>query len=231
MANHNFEGQPEGEWEDRGNLSWSELDWQQFLQRQETEVARFLRFYDECPMGDSERLDWVARQMGWDSEDWSVSDFPEEDEDTEDWDMDMLEERMSGDTDPYTLHRHPVYVVCSGLFMQIRYQWRQVLSEKGSGMNGLLSWDLAESLNEAEKHALMAMQSMDIGDFLLCVVHLKRAHRGLNLALGLLPQLVADSQQPGTFQRRLATRLFDLREVFLRVMNDCREEDRREFRD
>ena len=55
------EGQPEGDWEERGNLSWSELDWQQFLFRQEKEVARFLRFYDECPAAANERLRDLAR--------------------------------------------------------------------------------------------------------------------------------------------------------------------------
>ncbi len=231
MTNFNFEGQPEGEWEDRGNLSWSELDWQQFLQRQEKEVARFLKFYDECPLEAAERLDWVARQMGWDSEDWSVGDLLDEEEETEGWNPGEEESRERPDSDPYTLHRHPVYVVCSGLFLQIRYLWRTALTNRPGPVDSLLCWDFAECLNEAEKHSLMAMQCMDMGDFLLCVVHLKRSLRGLNLAMSLLPELVASSSAGEYFRLAMVARLFDLREVCLRVMQDCREEDRRDFRD
>lgn len=235
MANYNFEGQPEGDWDDLGNVSWSELDWQQFLHRREREVARFLHFYGECPSAATERLDWVARQMGWDSDDWSVSDFPEDDDDpdeaNESWKADSRDDLPDGDDDPYTLHRHPVYVVCSGLFLQLRYTWRQVIGERQGEADTLLSWDFAESLNEAEKHSLMAMQSMDVGDFLLCLVHMKRSLRGLNLAMSLIPQLMASVQGTEALQTGISSRLFDLREVCLRVIHDCREEERRNFRD
>jgi hypothetical protein len=127
MTNFNFEGQPEGDWEDRGNTSWSELDWQRFLQRQDREVSRFLRYYDECPVGPTERLDWVARQMGWDSEDWSVVDFPDDEEESEVWKNKEENPSEHPDSDPYTLHRHPVYVVTAGLFLQVRHIWRTVL--------------------------------------------------------------------------------------------------------
>lgn len=233
MANSNFEGQPEGDWDDRGNLTWSELDWQQFLHRREKEVARFLKFYDECPAEPTERLDWVARQIGWDTEDWSVSDFADEDDDSEDEEEDWRSEAGDGgkmsDMDPYTLHRHPVYVVCTGLFLQLRYAWRAVLTERREAIDGLLSWDFAESLSEAEKHSLMAMQSMDMGDFILCVVHMKRALRGINLAMSLLPNLINLTEGNEAFQNGLFSRLFDLREVCLRVIADCRDEDRRSF--
>ena len=236
MTNFNFEGQPEGDWDDRGNLSWSELDWQQFLHRREKEVARFLRFYDECPASSVERLDWVARQMGWDTEDWSVSDFVDEDdadsdEEGEAWRAEEDDGTGNIDHDPYTLHRHPVYVVSSGLFLQMRYTWRQAIAQQTHAVDSLLSWDFAECLNEAEKHSLMAMQSMDMGDFLLCVVHMKRSLRGINLAMSLLPKLVRISGGTDSLQKSLYVRLFDLREVCLRVINDCREEERRNFRD
>ena len=230
MAEFNYDGQPEGEWDDRGNLSWNEADWQQFLQRQEHEVARFLRFYDECPTPAMERLDWVARQMTWDSDDWSLSDFPEDEETGEGW-KEVAEGPEFQDTDPYTLHRHPVFVVSTGLFLQIRYIWRCVLERHSGQADALASFDFAESLAEAEKHCLLAMQCMDMGDFFLCIVHLKRTLRGLNLALGLLPDLVTLSPSPERLHQTLRARLFDLREVCLRVLMDCREEEGRDFRD
>lgn len=75
------------------------------------------------------------------------------------------------------------------------------------------------------------MQCMDMGDFFLCIVHLKRTLRGLNLALGLLPDLVTLSPSPERLHLTLRARLFDLREVCLRVLMDCREEEGRDFRD
>jgi hypothetical protein len=238
MTQFNHEGQPEGDWDDRGNLSWSELDWQQFLHRREKEVARFLRFYDDCPTASTERLDWVARQMGWDSEDWSVSDFVDDEDGDEDpdagenWRVDESEPNTDlVDYDPYTLHRHPVYVVSTGLFLQLRYTWRRVLCERKELIDGLLSWDFAESLNEAEKHGMMAMQCMDMGDFLLCVVHMKRSLRGINLAMSLLPHLISLAKGSPLLRDSLLSRLFDLREVCLRVIQDCREEERRNFQD
>ncbi len=229
MTQFNPEGPPEGDWEERGNLSWSELDWQQFLFRQEKEVARFLGLYDACPAPATERLDWVARQMGWDAQDWSVSEFGEDDAEAGETDPEGSGDPP--DPDPYTLHRHPVYVVTTGLFMQLRYHWRAVLEACPHPLDALQSWDFAESLNEAERHSLLAMQCMDVGDFLLCVVHLKRALRGLNLAMTLLPGLLAEAPVPAGFEQGLRARLFDLREVFLRVMMDCRDEEFRDFRD
>lgn len=233
MTNYNFDSQPEGDWEDRGNLTWNELDWQQFLHRQEREIARFLKFYDECGLEASERLDWVARQMGWDADDWSVSDLPEESdlEEPESWDAEPAGPNEPADTDPYTLHRHPVFVVCSGLFLQIRFLWRTALRSHPAKVNALECWDFSECLNEAERHSLIAMQCMDTGDLLLCVVHMKRALRGLNLAMSLLPRLAQTAMAGEFFRQAMQSRLFDLREVFLRVMQDCRFEDRRDFRD
>ena len=179
-----------------------------------------------------ERLDWVARQMGWDSADWSVSEFTEEEEEEgEAWRAADDQDLIDADQDPYTLHRHPVYVVGTGLFLYLRYTWRHIINEQGDEIGPMLAWDFADSLNEAEKHCLMALQCMDMGDFLLCIVHLKRALRGINLSLSHLPVLVSVSPAPERLHATLRSRLFDLREVCLRVLMDCREEEGRDFRD
>lgn len=227
MTNFNFEGQPEGDWEDKGNLSWNELDWKQFLQRQDKEISRFLRHYDESPVPSTERLDWVARQMGWDSEDWSVGDFPEDDEDIEPWEGGAESSSAHPDSDPYTLHRHPVFIVTAGLHMQIRHIWRTILKHNEHPLDPLLGWEFAESLNEAEKQGLMAMQSMDMGDFMLCILHLKRALRSLNLCMSLLPSVVQATSAGDFIKQAILARIFDLRDICIRVIQDCRGEDRR----
>jgi hypothetical protein len=230
MTDFNSNSQPEGDWNDRsGDLSWNELDWQRFLQRQEKEIARFLALYDECPLSDMERLDWVARQMGWEAEDWSLNDFSDEEpaERGEEWKEEAEAEPI--DTDPYTLHRHPVFVVSTGLYTQIRYFWRRSLSSPDFDFDPVHSWDFGDALSEAEKHALLALQSLDMGDFILCLIHFKRTLRGLNLAQQHLDQLCLGAGAPELFRRALTARLFDLREVCLRVMHDCRDEGTRDF--
>jgi len=230
MSHYNSEGQPEGEWDDRGDLSWNELDWSQFLKRQEEEVARFLRYYNQSPVSGTERLDWVARQMNWDTDDWAIGDFPEEEDEVgEEWKDDS--ESFDRDEDPYTLHRHPVFIVTSGLFAQLRHILRNLVETRRNRMDPLLACDFSDVLASADRHMLIALQSMDVGDYLLCVVHLKRSLKGLNTAMHLLPHLAAAAPIPEQFRRNLLARLFDIREVGIRVMMDCREEENRDFRD
>lgn len=230
MTNHNFEGQFEGDWEERGFISWSELDWQRFLQRQEQEIARFLRLYDSANVPDVERLDWIAKQMGWDAEDWSVSDPTDEDEfNAEAWqNQEQPEPADPEDIDPYTVHRHPVFVVSSGLLLQVRYLWRSALERFGPNLQPLQLWDFAQTLHDTDRQVLIAMQCMDMGDLLLCVVHFKRALRGINAAMHILPQLCSGLPLLQHTETELLKRLFDLREVCLRVIADCRMEDSRE---
>jgi hypothetical protein len=214
---HNQDNHNDGEWDDPGSLAWSELDWQQYLKRREEEVAKFLAVYDEAADDPLSRLDRSAEKMGWEPADWAASDGGD------DWmDDDDAEESLIGD--PYTLHRHPVFVVLSGLFAQIRHEWRRQLATGSHIGTGLRSWDFADSLAEAERHGLLALECMDMGDLLLAVVHAKRGLRGINLAQICLQALVAEtvSQPLDACAARIHARLFDLREVLLRVMHDCR---------
>lgn len=229
MSQYNFEGQSDGDWEDRGDLSWSEQDWQLFLKRRESEIVKFLRLYDTCPSTEVQRLDWVASHMKWDAEDWSVLELENFVEDVEDAEVEPEEDLQ--DQDPYTLHRHPVFVVTIGLFTQIRYLWRRHLQQLQKSVDPVASWDLSDSLCEAERHCLLGMQSMEMGDYLLCIIHFKRCLRGINLAMGKIPLIGESCDAPQALTDGMRDRLFDIREVALRVMDDCRESERGDFLD
>lgn len=231
MTDFYFEGHSEGDAEDRSGVSWNELDWKNFLLRQEGEIARFVRLYDSSVAADTERLDSIAQKMGWEPADWSVSDFVDDDL-PEDW---QEGDEIVEDWDPYTLHRHPVYVVTTGLFFQIRHLWRQSLTSNAVPPNLVATWDFGDALAESERHTLMALQCMDMGDYLLCVVHFKRCLTALNSAMRLLTDLFpCMPEHPNNkeqllrsaprLQRDLLQRLFDLREVCLRIIRDCRDE-------
>ena len=64
------EDQPSGDPENSGPAPWSEKDWATYLRRQDLETARFLAFYHEAK-GVPDRLDVVARRMGWEPNEWS----------------------------------------------------------------------------------------------------------------------------------------------------------------
>lgn len=226
MSNYNPEGFPEGDWDDREDLSWNEADWQQFLRRQQKEVARFSNLYlKHCY--DANHLDTIAQRMGWDAAGWSVSDPDSDDE------ADMLHEEEDGtDTDPYTIHRHPVFVVSSGLLAQLRFIAETLLARgRLRSVSAKALWSFGQSLSEAERNILLALQSLDMGDFMLSVVHLKLTLRAINEAMRSSEELVEHADHANEFRLESRIRLFDLREVSLRIMNDCREEDRRGFRD
>lgn len=226
----NYEGHPEGDWEDRGDLSWNEHDWQQFLLRQSQEISRFITYYDQHFM-EADRLDRAASRMGWELDDWAGAEPPlddDEEDDTVDWQDAPLDD-LHGD--PYTLHRHPVFVVSSGIYAQLRYTWEVLLHGKGAQLDARLTWKFAQSLSAGELHIVLALQSLDMGDYYLAVVHLKWFLRALNDTLTLLPMAGKYAQDEADFLWQMRQRCFDLREVALRLMADCREEERRGFRD
>jgi len=241
MSAHNFENFSEGEWEDRGELAWNEFDWQQYLKQNDKEVARFLALYHQHE-GRTERLDEVARLMGWGDEEWAPS------EDSADLESesatppmvaetppepatfsDFLDEDFDAVADTYTIHKHPVFIATRGLYQHLYYTWERFLANGNDlNVNLGLSWKLASSLHAGELNAVMAIHALDLGDFTLTICHLKNALSAVNHSLSLLHSLpVSNKAQQGQFFREVQATLFDLREIWLRVMNDCREENRR----
>ena len=62
-----------------------------------------------------------------------------------------------------------------------------------------------------------------MGDYTLAICLFKRALRELNLTLARLSQPdVAETQLAIRYREYAMPRLFDLREIWLRVMNECR---------
>ncbi|MFP4540201.1 MAG: hypothetical protein ACLFR7_01105 [Opitutales bacterium] len=227
MGNHDYDSGPEGDWEERGDLSWNEFDWQQFLLRQQKEIARFVTLYDEN-LDRLDRLDRAAAEMGWERDDWAVGEGLDEDDDDI---LSEVREDSLNDADPYTLHRHPVYVAGAGLFLQLRSLWEIGLGRFPEHFDVQQAWKAANTLSSIERHLILMVQGIDMGDFLLAVCHGKIALRALNEALQLLEPLASRGVDAARLADALRLRLFDLREICLRVMTDCREEDRRGFRD
>jgi hypothetical protein len=233
MKNFDHDQFSEGDWEEKGELAWNEFDWELFLQRQDKEARRFARTYNSLSPG-SKRIDEVAKIMGWDASDWSMNDlnFDELFEDSN-WISDSINEEEDSDLDPYTIHRHPLYIAVQGLFDSVLHLWESLLNETtNDNLSPKLCFDLVQSINDGKLKSLLALQSLDLADYALTVSELKRALKSLNQSFNILGSIhSAKHPKLYAFKTESFTRLFDIREIWLRVMKDCREELDRRIKD
>ncbi len=221
MSQYEFEGNNEGDWDDSGDLAWNESDWQIFLRNSDKEVARFLAAYNKVKNQD-DRLDAAASLMGWHRDDWSSTDEIELD----DHDFPIIKSLDIDDlsnVDPYTIHKHPIYISSNALFSYLRASWERLMQENKLNNEPNLIWGYSVSLADAEKHCIIAANSLDLGDFLLAVCHFKKAHSALNESMRM--NRLFQHHDQGTlvcYLRETNIRMHDLREIWLRVMSDCR---------
>jgi hypothetical protein len=216
MTNSDSDGLFENDWEDRGELSWTEKDWQKYLGEQETAVCDYIKHYDQLA-GAADRIDEVARRMGWElAENQSVE------ESTDDGEVDD-EDLFDGDWDPYTLHRNPVYIATRALYLSLISHWERVAAQPDR-VPAALGITLQGSLYRGNEQVMQAVQALEMGDYTLAVCLFKHALRELNLTLARLSEPdVAATPLAMRYREYALPRLFDLREIWLRVMNECRQ--------
>lgn len=228
----NFDSDPhfDGDWEDKGGLTWNEFDWRKYLKESDQEVTRFLTIYNSIK-DQPDHLDESAHLMGWEVEDWSnpvEGDALEPEGFDDDLEHRPEEEADFEDMDPYTLHKHPVFIVTRALHDFLRGNWEHYMLHSRQHVSAQEAWSLGNSLHRSETFAILALQSLDLGDYALTICHLKTALAGLNQTFSTLQNLLhRDTRFLQLFQQEMYIRLFDLREIWLRVMQDCRDEVRR----
>ncbi len=203
---------PHGEFDGSGNASWGEKDWTGYLQRNDQEIARFLACYQEA-QAQPDRLDVAARNMGWENADWVPGDGAEE----------AAEEAEDKPDLPYCIHQHPVYIVCRALSVQLSRSFQKICRDNLVEIPAPVAADMMLGLSDTQHQMIMAINATDTGDLPLALVHMKRALVSINFSIGLATQLpeVVKPTSLATIQEIEAI-LFDLREVCLRVMADCR---------
>lgn len=218
MTNSDSDGLFDNDWEDRGELAWTELDWQKYLDTQESAVRDYIKHYDQLPEA-VDRVDEAARRMGWELAETPENLAAEEarDDDTDD--------AFDGDWDPYTLHRNPVYISTRALYVSLLAHWERVAAQPDH-VPAPLGISLQALLYRGNEQALQAVQALEMGDYTLAVCLFKRALRELNLTLARLSQTdVTESPLAMRYRDYAMPRLFDLREIWLRVMSECRQSD------
>lgn len=225
MSNPNFD-HSEGDWEEfSSEPSWGESQWRSYLQGSDKDTERFLSVYNSVK-NKPNHLDEVATLMGWDVEDISLTDeftFIEEDE-----------ERPSSENSsaPYTLHRHPVFVFTRALYRYLHQSWEHYMLHSERSLTPKISWDYSNSLHQGEMNVLLSIQALDLGDYGLSICHLKNSLSALNQTLSLLDQLDHPSSAfLNGFRKEAQIRIYDLRELWIRVMGDCRHECQRRLDD
>ncbi len=232
---HDFENFSEGDWENRGELAWSEFDWQQYLKQNEKEIARFLALYLQYKH-EPTHLDTVAKLMEWGDDDWAPADDHEARHRSQTTTATAEatppapppEDEEDDDEQVYTIHRHPVFIATRGLYQHIYQVWEHFMGPANPFANPQLAWKFGSSLHAGELNAIMAIHALDLLDFTLAICHLKNALSAVNHSQSMLQMLPpVHTAHHVAFFREIQTALFDLREIWLRVMSDCREEHRR----
>jgi hypothetical protein len=222
MKDFDADGAPDSDWEERDELAWTEFDWEQYLRQQDAAITKYLEHYESLETR-PDRIDEAARLMGWEEGDWNSETLNEVDLDEmpEDWD----------DLEPYSVHRNPVYVATKAIFSGL---WRRIgaFPQIPDPVVSKAVIGLATTCHQCEDAASLAIHALDLGDYSMAVSLFKRALRGLNSALSVVATLEAS---PAAGCQEFATaarlRLFDLREICLRVMEECRQESTRPLED
>lgn len=203
------------EGDERGDLAWNEFDWEQYLREQDDVVLRYVAFYETLNQH-PDRLAEVAVAMGWDRELWaSDPDLDDEEEDAlspDEW-----------DAGPYTFHKNYIYVATKAIYMTLKRGWEAV-ADRPERVPQRTALTYQTALYRGEEQALLAIQALDFGDYAMAISLFKRALSGLNQTLSLL-NADADpvSRALARYRTEAIPRLFDLREIWLRMMRECRQ--------
>lgn len=215
MSNSDSDGGSENQWEDRGEVAWNEFDWERYLREQDEVIHRYLRFYESCK-DPADRIDLVAEKMNWGEEDWD-----EDGADVASADDDGLTDEQE---DVYTLHKNPVFIATKAIYRSIARSWEK-LALDSARVPQPLAMALLTSLHRGEEQAAQAIHALDFGDYAMAVSLFKRAMSVLNGSLALVnADSVSQLPHVQAWREHALPCFFDLREVWLRVIAECRDE-------
>jgi hypothetical protein len=181
---------------------WGEARWERYFQGADEEVKRYMSFYLQREKAE-DRLDKVALDMGWE----------------EDGDEDGCIDDM------YTIHLNPVYIATRAIFELVNQTWIEALRKEGGRVDMFRVLEIQRDFGRAEDFASQAIHAIDFGDYQMASSLFKRALAALNLVMRRVGGLSEGGVDAITAWRaRGFIFLFDLRDVWLRVMTECREE-------
>ena len=223
MSKYESDGPSDNEWEDRGELAWNEFDWEKYLREQDDVIHRYLAYYEQLK-NHEDRIDETAHLMGWDEDSWSADPSDPVAREVADSESESPADLNEGKDEPYTLHKNPIFISTKAIYLSLKRGWEGIASN-GTKVPQALALDLHASIYRGEEQAMLAIQALDFGDYAMAISLFKRALGELNRTFALLNTSAAAKLPAVVHYREDAQpRLFDLREIWLRVMNECREE-------
>lgn len=207
MGNYESDANPNNEWEESWESTWNEFNWEQYLQSESDEVRKYQAIYSKL-IRSSNRLDEVALYMGWQPRPEGL----EQDGDAE------PEQSV-----PYTLHRHPLFVSSKALHGWLVEQWGRRVALTPEAVDAAQALSYQTALTESDYYGLLAVTALDMDDFALAIAYFKRGMVSLNTALGMLSDFEKlQTESLSLYVKHARIRLFDIREIWLRVTYDCR---------
>ena len=229
MSDFDSESFPENEWDECGDLVWNEFDWERYLREQDDVLHRYLGYYERLK-GQPERIDEVAHLMGWDAGQRGT-DAAEGDERPQDDPAEAPGPGGAAPIEPYTLHRNPVFIATKAIYLSLKRSWER-LAVDAAKVSQPLALTVQTSLYRGEEQAVLGVQALDLGDYAMAISLFKRSMEELNRTLALATGPTAAAPRAfAAWQDDALPRLFDLREIWLRVMSECREELGRRIED
>ena len=219
MSDFDSDSSPENEWEERGDLAWNEFDWERYLREQDDSIHRYLGFYEAFRHSPT-RIDAVAEQMGWGTGNWSDEEEPAEFPETEV----SAETSDREEAEIYTLHKNPIVIATKAIYLSVKRPW-ELNAGDAAKVPPPLALGLLAALHRGEEQAVQAIHALDFGDYAMAISLFKRALSALNSTLALLNADSATAHRAVmAYREETLPKLFDLREIWLRVISECREE-------
>ncbi len=198
-------------WEERGELAWNEFDWERYLRGQQGAITRYLQLYEEA--GERpDRIDHVAERMDWGAEDWTSEEGGDDGE-----------EAPEEDDEVYTLHKNPIYIATRALYLSLTHSWEALAAEERQ-VPQANAVRLLVRLHRGEAEAIEAIHALDFGDYALAVTLFKRSLATLNGLLAGMQASAVGGGRAAAWRAMALPRVFDLREIWLRVIAECRDE-------
>jgi hypothetical protein len=217
MADFEFESNPDSEWDDSWETVWSEHDWEVYLANEELQVRRYQKLYNKLTRNQN-RLDEVALFMGW------VTNVDPQDQENANNGIEPISDQ------PYTLHKHPLYVASKALHNWLNEKWSQHVSLCSEQISTVSALKIQKTISSSEQYGLLAVTALDLGDYALAIACLKRGLSQINRLLSQLNKLETKNIAPlNAYSKHAKIRLFDIREIWLQVISDCRTAAARRF--
>jgi|ETNmetMinimDraft_22_1059887.scaffolds.fasta_scaffold00221_8 hypothetical protein len=211
MASFENDSNPDNEWDDSWETIWNEFDWERYLNREKDQVRKYQKFYNKL-IRSQNRLDEVALFMGWES-----GNATGDTSDSVEISLDSLPDQ------PYTLHKHPLFIASKALHDWLREAWTQRISLCDDQIAASKALEVQNAISQSDYYGLLAVTALDLGDYSLAIAYFKRGLVALNSLLALLSEVEQmDIDALAAYAKQAKTRLFDIREIWLRVTADCR---------